>query len=398
MALQFLTQCQLTLRFCCPGFVLGLVGEAKTSYGEAVATQLAPVVKSFSVAQMMPEIIAGMPYANLEQMCVHLLPKDDFAEIANAGPGGAILILDEMPDATPMTQSACHRLFTHGEAGSLKFPERTAIIGMGNPPDQSTTGGSFAEAIATRVCQIGWTGVPAEVYDAFRLEHAAAVASNSSAEWPTPGIYELPKDWTRMIPEVARKFVAFRRAHASCRKSRAQANSTLNGMLLGRAAPAANSRTWEYAEYLVAACDAFGESATRTRYLLLAGLIGEAAAMQFLTYEKNLDLPDPEDCLSGMPRLPREGHMLMAVCQSVVAAVLSNNTCKRFEQAWDFLGRVADETGMLDMPATACTPLVQNFPKGWKVPMKDMTTLHRLVPTLQESGLLDRLAASKRGA
>tara|TARA_R110002020_G_scaffold12271_4_gene45199 strand:- start:3794 stop:5023 length:1230 start_codon:yes stop_codon:yes gene_type:complete len=389
LAFQIGLQAQLKLDRVSPLFLMGRVGLAKTAYAESVAKVLGGKnVFIFSASQIMPELVGGMPYANVEEMCVHLLPADKFAECVKAGPGNSIIILDEMPDAAPMVQAAFHRLFTHGEAGSIRLPDRTAIVGMGNPPDQSTTGGAMSEAITTRSCIVPWRGPTLDAYNAFRLLDSTALANNTKAEYPAPEIFELPSDWLKTLPEVCRKFAAFRQGPGrKYFQTRAEPNSTLGGMMLGRSAPAANPRTWENAEYLLAACDSIGEFALPARHLLLAGCIGEAASLDFFSFEKNMHLPNPEECLFENPALPREDHLLLPVCHAVVAAVVENNTLDRHKRAWDFLARVMRETQKEDMVAIASVALFKNRPAG----MKDWhECVKTIAPILEESGLLGR--------
>ena len=371
-----------------PTCLLGYVATGKTSYTRAVMEEMLDHVHVVSGASLMPELIMGLPFADQVRGVVQLLAAEFFADLAEAGEGRAGLIIDEFAEAPPSVQAALQEVLTSRRAGSLQLPARTPIVVMGNPPDQSTTGGSASEPIATRIVQIPFLGMPLENYNVFRMEHGAALAAGGQAAWPKPDIVSLPKDWVKMIPEVGRKFAAFRSGPGRrfCR-TRPKSNASLGGMVLGRAAPAANNRTWEYAEYLLAAADSLGEIGRPARFTLLAGCIGEGPALEYFKFEKDSGLPTPEDCLYATPDLPREGHMLLALCFSVVAFACETGKLEPWERAWDFLVRVADETGAEDMAARSAPMLFKRQPKGLnKIPDAVM----RFKPILVESGLFKR--------
>ena len=107
-------------------------------------------------------------------------------------------------------------------------------------------------------------------------------------------------------------------------------------------------------------------------------------------FEKNCDLPSPQDCLEGRVKtedFPREGHMLLALCNSVVMHACESGKSKPWHQAWDFLVQVMDETGAEDMAAKSAPFLLGHKPKGLgQLPEACL----RFVTILQEAGMMPK--------
>jgi hypothetical protein len=141
------------------------------------------------------------------------------------------------------------------------------------------------------------------------------------------------------------------------------------------------------AQELLAACLSLGLPLEATETVtLMSGCVGETAAHEFLTYARELDLPDPEDVLRNPKalRLPERGDRAYAVLVGVVAAVLANNTEKRWNRAWDVLA-VAVNDGKPDIAAGAARSLAFNRPKGNLLPP---TSIDAFLPLLKEAGLM----------
>lgn len=80
--------------------------------------------------------------------------------------------------------------------------------------------------------------------------------------------------------------------------------------------------------------------------------MGAEAAREFLTWVKELDLPDPEELLSRPEtfRPPQRGDILLSVLNSVYQAVSRRPTQERYDAAWaivDQAARQAKDTAMM---------------------------------------------------
>lgn len=147
-------------------------------------------------------------------------------------------------------------------------------------------------------------------------------------------------------------------------------------------------RTWDYAAQVLAVCAASGAS-EEVRRVVLGGVIGEAAALQFLTYLTELDLPNQEDVLASPESftLPARGDRAYAVLAAVAAAVLSDCTPERWTAGIRAVSRAAAQ-GQADVGAAAMSALVRNRPsvKGVVVPLP--AEIKDFVPVLKRAGLL----------
>lgn len=121
------------------------------------------------------------------------------------------------------------------------------------------------------------------------------------------------------------------------------------------------------------------------RRTVVAGVLGDAAALQLLTYLSELDLPDPEAVLADPESLalPERGDRAYAV----LAAVLSDCTPARWSAGVKAVARAAAQ-GQADVGAAAMSALVRHRPsvKGTAVPLP--AEIKAFVPVLKRAGLL----------
>lgn len=105
-------------------------------------------------------------------------------------------------------------------------------------------------------------------------------------------------------------------------------------------------RSWEAAARLLAAARMFTLDSAETR-VLIEGVIGKAAATEFLAWIDDRDLVNPADVLADPLGVQMPGRMDQkhAACVSVVALALAEGTPAARSAAWQFLARVADNGG-----------------------------------------------------
>jgi len=390
MALQIGLQAQFKADKAPPIMLIGPSGIGKTEISGALVQKMGKTMAEYSLAQTCAELIGGFPYADTEKGVTHLLPSAEILRICEAGEASGVVLLDEICDAREDVQAAAHAVLTHGKFGNLQTPRFTAFVAAGNPPDISTTGGCLSIPMAKRICQVPF---PANVN---------AFVDGLRSGFPAPEVFLLPDGWENGIPHWGNLIGSFIHAKPAWIESIPDANATLGGMVLGKSAPSPCPRTWHYAVVLLAACDGMQAAhpemkalIREARYLLLAGVVGETAASEYLSYERNLDLPNPEDILSdpfarvdskGVETLPKRGDQIRTAAHAVVIAALSNNTPERWTNAFKYLGRIADG-GHEDMGALAAKELCkrENIPARLGSFPPEVT---RFVQILEEAGIL----------
>jgi hypothetical protein len=119
---------------------------------------------------------------------------------------------------------------------------------------------------------------------------------------------------------------------------------------------------------------------------LLAGSVGEAAALELRTWLSELDLPDPEDLLAdpGSYKHPQRGDHAYAVLSSVSQAAIEDLTPDRWHAAWKVLAHAA-QAGGANVAAAAARDLARARTTELDAPVRE---LRHFFPILEAAGLL----------
>ena len=118
---------------------------------------------------------------------------------------------------------------------------------------------------------------------------------------------------------------------------------------------------------------------------MIAGSVGQGRANEFLTWVRNLDLPNPEDVLYNCDNytIPARTDQILAMANSVVEHVVRSNNADKWSRGWSVLKRLLDN-GRGDYAALVAPKLAQNMPPKAKLPADAAC----FVPLLQDAGLL----------
>jgi hypothetical protein len=340
--------------------VWGQPGGGKTSYIEALGAASGQPVETVVASLREPADIAGLPVVINGE--VRLAPPAWARRLIKAGKG--YLFFDELSCAPPATQAALLRVLRDRWVGEERLPDTVSIVAAANPTDVAAGGWDLAPPTANRLVHLDW---PMDV---------GHWCEGMIAGFATPASDPLPKDWREGVAQYRALVAAFIKAKPT--------NLLIvpkDGTQAGRAWP--SPRTWDMAATLMGACDA-GRTTESVRGELLAGTVGGPAAMEFLSWRKHQDLPDPEVLLAnpGMFKMPERGDRAFAILGSVVAAVANKNSPSRWQAACEILA-VAADAGQPDVAAASGRALCRVQPKGTKVPV----SLAKLLPVLTQAGL-----------
>ncbi len=352
-----------------PTILWGGPGEGKTSVVTATAAELGLHIETVLASVREPTDFAGLPVVDAGRLS--LAPPDWAQRMVEAGERGErpAVFFDEVSCAAPATQAALLRVCCDRVVGDLALPSNTVLLAAANPASVAADGWELAPPMANRFCHLEWR-LPAEV-----------VASGFLEGWPPPRVPRLPQDLASYVGQARAAVSAYLRARPGDVSVMPK-----DPVLAGRAFP--TPRTWDYASQVLAVCAAAGSS-EEVRRVVLGGVIGEAAALQFLTYLTELDLPDPEDVLASPDTftLPSRGDRAYAVLAAVTAAVLSDCTPERWTAGIRAVSRSAVQ-GQADVGAAAMSALVRNRPsvRGVVVPLP--AEIKDFVPVLKRAGLL----------
>ena len=352
-----------------PTILWGGPGEGKTSVVTATAAALDLHLEVVLASVREPTDFAGLPVVNAGR--VSLAPPDWAQRMVEAGERGErpAVFFDEVSCAAPATQAALLRVCCDRVVGDLALPADTVILAAANPASVAADGWELAPPMANRFCHLEWR-LPADV-----------VATGFLEGWPAPRVPVLPDDLAPFVAQARASVSAYLRVRPSD-----VSVVPKDPVAAGRAFP--TPRTWDYACTILAVCAAGGVS-EEVRRVAVSGVVGDAAALQFLTYCSELDLPDPEEVLAAPESLvlPERGDRAYAVLAAVVAAVLSDCTPERWSAGIRAVSRAAAQ-GQADVGAAAMSALVRNRPSVKGVVVALPPEIKDFVPVLKRAGLL----------
>lgn len=300
--------------------VWGPPGAGKTSLFEAIAAEEGWPFECVLGSIREPADVSGLPVLSPDGTAVWLAPPawaKRLVEKCGDGRGG-LLLLDELSSCPGAVQAALLRVLTEGVVGETVLPPSVRIVAAANPPEQAAGGWGLAPPTANRLVHLNWDGP-------------------SAAEWAT---------WitgqSGLDPRVRAGIGALivRRPELLLALPKSEADR-------GFAWP--SPRSWESAARVLAAVKA-ANLGDGVALQVLAGAVGDGAAKEAWSYFSELDLPDPEEFLSGGREFqidPERGDKTHAILGSIVSAALDTppgpRRAERALHAVEICGEVAEK-------------------------------------------------------
>jgi dynein-related subfamily AAA family protein len=290
---------------------------------------------------------------------------------------GGVIFLDELTTAPPAVQAALLRAVVDRAFGDLELdPARVALVAAANPPDEAAGGWELAAPLANRF-----------VHLSFPLQPGEWVASFPDY-WGTP-----PRLGYQEGKLAADRWAEARRLVACFIRARPSLLLQLPAEVSQRGGAWPSPRTWDYASRLLASLEQTGAEPAEV-LPLLAGCVGEGAALEFVSWRQALDLPDPEALLARPnsyrhpPRTDQAYATLDAVCQ----AALDHLTVPRWQAAWRVLAEAAAQGGA-DVAAAAARRLAAARRSDLPLPAREVGSFFPLLRTATLVSATDRPAA-----
>ena len=336
---------QIALTANVPVLIWGEPGAGKTAAVNALAARLDWPMETVLASLREPSDFAGLPV--VEGTSVRFAPADWARRLA--GTERSICFFDEITTAAPSTQKALLRVVHERVVGDLALGPGVRMVAAANPAEIATGGWDLSPALANRFAHLDWTIDP------------GVVAAGLLGRWPEPTPLHPATDWETRIAPHAAVVSGFLTARPDLVHRRPDEDE-----LAGRAWP--SPRTWDLLCRVLAAGEDSGIDPEALSGLI-AGLVGQGAAIEFIRFRRDLDLPDPEALLRrpSSYRRPERDDQVHAVVAAVTAAVITSATPPRWTRALEVFCEVAS-AGNLDIAAVGVRAIATLRPDGAEIP------------------------------
>lgn len=257
--------------------------------------------------------------------------------------GGGVLFVDEVSCAAPAVQGAMLSMVLDRRVGAVKFHPNIRILMAANPPAYSAGGWGLEAPFANRIGHWYIREAPVDNLVEYILSEGAI--KQQAIDQPRD---LLNSKWPEIWPKVKGTWVGFIRAHNSVRNQQPAADHIQAGYCWP------SDRMWEAAFRCVATVRCL-KLDSRLEQLMIESCVGEAAALEYITWARNADLPDPRDVLNNGWTIPRQLDRVHAVYASITALIVGlpdgQEKYQLATQAWQRLDELGD-SGSMDIVCT----------------------------------------------
>ena len=233
------------------------------------------------------------------------------------------LFLDELSTSPPAVQAAMLGVALERRVGDLQLPRAVQVVAAANPPERAADGWDLTPPLANRFLHIAYTPGTGGWIDGM----------TAGFSLPAPGWVAQPN---RERTAVARASVA---AFIRCRPALLDGCPT-NPAASGRAWP--SRRTWTMTADVLAL---LAEDDAEAAHIAACGLVGEGAAVEYLTWRREADLPDPALVVANPTSVAwrsLDPSRAWAILAGVVGYTSGKGTVDAWRQGWGPLAVAAD--------------------------------------------------------
>ena len=290
-----------------PVLLWGSPGTGKTSIIYALGELMKLKVKLLLGSTMDPTDLAGLPalkaIKDADGNTVYNVTENTVPEFAHdlieAGEG--IIFADELNNSTPSVQSSLLTLLQDKKVGQHKLPDDVWILAASNEPEDAADGYELAPPLANRLLHIQWNPPVDDWFDGM-LANWGDTSAASSVVTARADIVAFLKNYPNLVQ-----------------------NQPKDDADAGKAWP--SRRSWDNAAKALGAAP----NNDMIRNMILTGLIGEEAAVQYFKWERALSLPKHEDVLADPFKLnwkEMRADVALTILNRVVAFIGPENAVK----------------------------------------------------------------------
>ncbi len=323
----------------------GMPGWAKTDIIEGVCHECGLPLEVLSPGERGEAAFGTVPVPIEKDGKTYLsAPLPDWAlKFEDAGECGCVFI-DETNTAPPALQPALMGGIHARRFGGNFLGARVRVIGAANPVEIGNIGYELAPQVANRLGHVDWVPPTVDEWVAYQL--------SNTDEKPKPGNAKeiedfVMKRWGGEVAKIKGMVSGFLRArHRENGGDFLYAMPPANSPQASRGWP--SHRSWDLTIRAATSARIFKLDENDT-IVFIQAFIGEGAAIEFLTYCKEIDLPNPEDVLDGKYTIDMKDQRLdrtMAIMNSCTALITPQNAAKRNDRAdvmWGILKSMLGE-------------------------------------------------------
>lgn len=331
-----------------PSVLWGLSGIGKSAIIKQAAKKLGLPIEIIYPGTHMPEDFSALPVVIQDQLMSACM-LTQVTELNKAG--GGLLFLDEVSCAPPAVQGAMLSMVLERKVGAVRFHPGIRLLMAANPPEYSAGGWGLEAPFANRAAHLYVRKPPTEKLVEWILSEGSHRVQPLDDQ-----LALLQQNWGEAWSRVRGLWVGFVNTHSSIRHIQPKPDHVQAGYCWP------SDRTWEFAFRCLATCRAM-KMEPILEPLLIEACVGEGAAIEFINWAKNTDLPDPRDVLDGKWTMPKQLDRVHAIFASVTALVIDQpQGHERFvmaSKAWNRLLDLAN-AGQTDLTATHASALIQD--------------------------------------
>lgn len=300
---------------------------------------------------------------------VKFVPVDWAMEAKNAVEEGkfVIIFLDEARDISPPTLAALNKAVHERKVGDFEMPKEVRWIAAANSIEDSTVGVALPPPVANRWAHLEWD--PSRMVGSWVQN---MISNSFGLQMP------LSEEAQKRLASERQRLAAFIHHRPELFHKMPKAEDEKDG-------PWPSARTLDGVTHVWAANKNLNNE---LRLRLMAGLVGDYTAAEFIQWEKSMDLPDPEKVLAGeVEELVHKDRPDITYCimSGVVSALANKYTHDRYIQTWKVMDKMARQ-GAGDIVA-AVFPAVENTTNG-KQGVPDPTQyMEAIIPILVRAGI-----------